>query len=71
MRQASRTLQAIVVVAALGIGVPAKSADDATRSFAARTELYSVPSLTLTDQEFLLGAGGSPCADARFRRFGA
>ena len=38
----------------------AQAQDDAKRQIAARTELHAIPSLTLTDQQFLAGdAGGS------------
>ena len=39
----------------------AQAQDDAKRQIAARTELHAIPSLTLTDQQFLAGdAGGRP-----------
>jgi len=35
--------------------------DSATKQMAARTEVYSIPSLTLSDEQFLKGdAGGKP-----------
>src|SRR3954447_23363130 len=50
-----------VLLTALALGWPAWAADGVSGEIAARTELYQVQTLTLSDQEFLTGrAGGQP-----------
>src|ERR1700693_5083353 len=53
--------QIAAVAMALSVSPSAWAADVASKQIAARTELYSILTLTLSDQEFLTGeAGGKP-----------
>lgn len=55
-----RTMRLAVLACALAAPLTALAQDDTKRQTAARTELHAIPSLTLTDQQFLAGDANGP-----------
>ncbi len=48
-------LAASLAAASLTVVLPAAAQDTASKQLAARTELHAIPTLTLSDQQFLTG----------------
>src|SRR5215213_11529915 len=55
-----KTMRLAVLAAALVTSIAAQAQDDLKKQIAARTELHAIPSLTLTDQQFLAGDANGP-----------
>jgi hypothetical protein len=51
-----------IALAAIALAMPANAQDSIAKQLAARIELHSIPSLTLSDEQFLKGdsAAGKP-----------
>jgi len=53
-----RCCAALAIALSFIVPLSVVAQDSATKQFAARTELYSIPSLTLSDEQFLKGDAG-------------